>query len=116
MKRAMILVVTVLLLLPASALFAQKKSEPTTRTVHGVVTDAADAPVTGAVVKLENLKTQQIRSFITKDGGAYTFYELNGDTDYKLSADFQGASSGAKTLTSFDSRREAVINLKLNKK
>jgi hypothetical protein len=116
MKRAIILVLTVFLLLPATALFAQKKGEPATRTVRGVVTDAEDAPVTGAVVKLENLKTQQIRSFITKEGGAYNFYELNGDTDYKLSADFKGASSSAKTLTSFDSRKEAVINLKLNKK
>jgi len=36
--------------------------------------------------------------------------------DYELKADFQGASSGTKTLSAFDSRKEAVINLKLNKK
>jgi hypothetical protein len=32
-----------------------------------------------------------------------------------LKAEHQGASSGAKTLSSFDSRKSAVINLKLGK-
>ena len=81
-----------------------------------MVMDAADTPVTGAVVQLENMKTQQIRSFITKEGGAYSFFELNTDTDYKLKAEFKGTSSSSKTLSSFDSRKDAVINLKLDKK
>ena len=117
MKRAMAVALTVfLLLLPATVAFAQKKGEPTTRNVRGVVTDASDAPVSGAVVQLENMKTQQIRSYITKEDGAYSFFELNTDTDYKLKADFKGASSSSKTLSSFDSRKQAVINLKLEKK
>ena len=117
MKRAAgIALAVLLLLLPANAVFAQKKGEPTTRNVRGVVTDANDAPVTGAVVQLENTKTQQIRSYITKEDGAYSFFELNTDTDYKLKADFKGASSSSKTLSSFDSRKQAVINLKLDKK
>jgi hypothetical protein len=116
MKRTIAFALAILLLLPAAAVFAQKKGEPTTRTVRGVVTDSTDAPVTGAVVQLENTKTQQIRSYITKEDGAYTFFELNTDTDYKLKADFKGASSSSKTLSSFDSRRQAVINLKLDKK
>jgi len=114
MRRAIVLAAGVLLLLPCA--FAQKKGEPLTRSVQGVVTGPDDSPVTGAVVQLENTKTQQIRSYITKEGGNYFFYELNTDTDYKLRADFQGASSPTKTLTSFDSRKKVVINLKLNKK
>ena len=116
MKRATVAALGILLILTAAVTFAQKKTEPTTRTIRGVVTDAGDAPVTGAVVQLENLKTQQIRSFITKEDGAYSFFELNTDTDYRVKANYKDASSSAKTLTSFDSRREAVINLKLNKK
>jgi hypothetical protein len=114
MKRAMIFVLGGLLLL--SIVYAQKKGEPLTRSVQGLVSDAEDAPVAGAVVQLENTKTQQIRSYITKQDGMYYFYELNTDTDYKLKADHQGASSGSKTLSSFDSRKQAIINLKLNKK
>ena len=72
--------------------------------------------MTGAVVQLKNLKSLQIRSFITKEDGTYHFYELSPDVDYELKADFQGTASGSKTLSSFDSRREAIINLKLNPK
>jgi hypothetical protein len=45
-----------------------------------------------------------------------SLFELSPDVDYELKADFQGASSGPKTLSSFDSKKKAVINLKLNKK
>jgi hypothetical protein len=116
MKRGVVLALTFLLLLPAAVAFAQKKGEPTTRSVRGVVTDASDAPVTGAVVQLENTKTQQIRSYITKEDGAYSFFELNTDTDYKLKAEYKGMSSSSKMLSSFDSRKQAVVNLKLDKK
>ena len=116
MNRAIILVTGVLLLLAPASLLAQKKGDPATRSVQGVVTDQSDAPVVGAVVQLENTKTQQIRSYITKEDGAYHFLDLNTDTDYRIKADFQGASSGTKTLSSFDSRKQSTINLKLNKK
>jgi hypothetical protein len=84
--------------------------------VSGIVTTPEDAPVAGAVVQLKNVKTLQIRSFITKESGQYFFHGLSPDVDYELKADHSGASSGSKTLSSFDSRKEAVINLKLNKK
>ena len=105
------------LLLSASLESADKKKEDATiRTVQGSVTDAAGEAVNGAVVQLKNTKTLQIRSFITKDTGAYYFHGLSTDVDYELRADYEGASSGAKTLSTFDSRKLAVMNLKLNKK
>jgi Carboxypeptidase regulatory-like domain len=104
------------LLLCAPAAFAQKKGAETTRSVQGIVTVADDSPVNGAVVQLKNSKTLQIRSFITKDDGMYHFYDLSPDIDYELKADYQGASSNTKTLSSFDSRKQAVLNLKLNPK
>ena len=117
MKRAIILSAGIfLLLLPAASLHAQKKGDPATRSVQGVVTSPDDAPVANAVVQLENTKTQAIRSYITKEDGVYHFYELSTEVDYKIKADFQGQTSGSKTLTSFDSRKQATINLKLNKK
>jgi hypothetical protein len=96
---------------------AQSKREDTnTRTVQGVVSDAADTPVTGAVVQLKDTKTLQVRSFITQDGGSYHFSGLSTNVDYELKAEHQGASSGTKTLSVFDSRKQAIINLKLDKK
>jgi len=103
-----------LLLVCAPAGFAQKESA--TRSVQGSVSNPDDSAAVGAVVQLKNMKTLQIRSFITLQDGTYRFFELSPDVDYELKADFQGASSGPKTLSSFDSRKKAVINLKLNKK
>lgn len=116
--RRVLALMTAVLLLTASASFAQKKKkgEDTTRSVTGVVTTAEDSGVVGAVVQLKNTKTLQIRSFITKENGSYYFHELSPDIDYELKADYQGASSPTKTLSSFDSRKNAVINLKLNPK
>lgn len=103
-----------LLLACAPAGFAQKDSS--TRSVQGAVSNPDDGAAVGAVVQLKNLKSLQIRSFITREDGTYHFFELSPDVDYELKADFQGASSGPKTLSTFDSRKKAVINLKLNKK
>jgi protocatechuate 3,4-dioxygenase beta subunit len=101
-----------------TAFAATKKGEDqNVRSVQGTVFDANDAPVSGAVVQLKNTRTLQIRSFVTKENGAYYFHGLSPDVDYELKADNnQGASSPTKTLSSFDSRKEAVINLKLSKK
>ena len=110
------LALLVVCLLGAPTTFAQKKKAETTRSVQGTVTVADDSPVDGAVVQLKNTKTLQVRSFITKDDGTYHFYDLSPDIDYELKADYQGASSSTKTLSSFDSRRQTTLNLKLNPK
>jgi hypothetical protein len=97
--------------------YAQKKdsNERQTRSVQGVVTTDADAPIEGAVVQLKDTKTLQIRSFITKQNGVFHFHGLNPDVDYELRAEHQGASSGSRTLSSFDGRKAAVVNLKIGK-
>jgi hypothetical protein len=84
--------------------------------VGGVVTSADDKPVVGAVVQLKDLKTKNVRSFYTQDKGEYYFHELSTEVDYELTATFQGASSKTRTLSVFDSRKDAVVNLKLNPK
>ena len=94
----------------------KKSGDQTSRSVQGVVTSPEDTPVAGAVVQLKNTKTLQIRSFIAKEDGSYYFNGLSPDVDYELRAEFQGMSSSSKTLSSFDTRKAATINLKLNKK
>ncbi len=94
----------------------KKDADSTVRSVEGVVDDAEGRPVQGAVVHLENTKTLQIRSFITKEDGSYVFHGLSTNVDYRLKAERQSSASDVKTLSVFDSRSKAVINLKLNKK
>jgi hypothetical protein len=89
--------------------------DTTTRSVQGAVTDSSDKPVEGAVVQIKDTKSLQIRSFVTQADGMYHFHGLSSSVDYELKAERQGASSGAKTLSSFDSRKSAVINLKMGK-
>jgi hypothetical protein len=111
-------------LLPLLVLFlavlalAEKKPkvDPTIRSVQGTVLDPADKPVSGAIVTLKNTKTLQMRSFIAKADGSYAFYGLSTNVDYELQATYQDAASGVKTLSVFDSRSKANINLKLSKK
>ena len=95
---------------------AKKGEDQHVRSVEGTVVDGSDNSVDGAVVQLKNTKTLQIRSFITKDHGAYYFHGLSTDVDYELKADYQGASSPTRTLSTFDSRKQAILNLKLSTK
>ena len=105
------------LVLVASASAQKKKDQDEkTRIVRGTVTDAEDNPIEGAVVQLENAKTQQIRSFITRNEGTYIFHGLDPNTDYNLKASHQGAASPKRTLSAFDSRKDPVLNLKLEPK
>jgi predicted component of type VI protein secretion system len=100
----------------ASAQSKKNKEDLTVRTIQGTVSDAADKPVNGAVVQLKDMRTLQVRSFITQDQGEYHFSGLKVDTDYQVKAEFSGTSSDAKTLSVFDNRRAPSINLKLEKK
>jgi len=103
----------------ASAAFSFQKAKPEdekVRMVEGLVTDGADNPINGAVVQLKNTKTLQVRSFITQDEGTYQFHGLDTSIDYALKADYKGVSSATRTLSSFDSRRRPVINLKIETK
>jgi len=114
--RALVPVLLAALLCATAFSQGKKKGTEPTRSVQGVVTAENDAPVSGAIVYLKNTKSLEERSFITKDTGEYYFNGLSPDINYELRATFQNAASGTKTLSSFDSRKQARINLKLNKK
>lgn len=101
-------------------LFAQqtkkeKKEAAAERIVQGTVYDPDDKFVNGAVVQLKDQRSLQVRSFITQDNGAYHFSGLKIDNDYQMKADYNGMTSGWKTLSVFDTRKEPIINLKLAK-
>lgn len=111
-----VLTVAACLVLFAAPQGKKQREDPNTRSVQGVVEDASGKPVEGAVVQLKNRKTLQVRSFITQKEGTYYFHGLSNDVDYELKAEYQGKSSPTRTLSLFDSRRKAIINLKLEEK
>jgi hypothetical protein len=85
------------------------------RDVQGMVSDESGKPVVGAVVQLKNTKTLEIISFITKDQGEYYFHGLSPDIDFEISAQFGDKASSVRTLSTFDTRKQSVMNLKLDK-
>jgi len=117
-----LLTLSVVALFVSGAVFAQKKTkeerreEANSRSVMGIVVDVSDQPVTGAVVQLKDMRTLQVRSFITQGDGQYHFSGLRADIDYQITAKFGEMSSAPRNLSIFDNRKEAVVNLKLDKK
>jgi hypothetical protein len=93
-----------------------KKREAQLRTVRGLVADKSDSPVSGSVVFLKNLRTNSVRSSYTDDTGSYRFSGLDPNADYELHAEKEGAKSTTRTVSSFDSRKDIVLNLKIDKK
>ena len=94
---------------------AEKRQAASERVVTGTVRDADGTPINGAVVQLKDVRSTQVRSFITQTNGSYHFSGLKLDNDYELEAKSKGMTSGWRTLSVFDSRKEPVINLKLDK-
>lgn len=114
--KSVVMALAVLMLCCALPLAAQRKDareNANTRSVQGVVTDNSDNPLEGAVVQLKDTKTLQIRSFITRTNGTYHFHGLSRDIDYEVKAEHRGKSSDSRRLSSFDSRAQAVLNLKV---
>jgi len=93
-----------------------KKREAQLRTVRGVVSDKSDSPLSGSVVFLKNVRTNSVRSSYTDDTGSYRFSGLDPNADYELHAEKEGAKSPTRTVSSFDSRKDIVLNLKIDKK
>jgi hypothetical protein len=116
-RRLSLAALCVCVALPLAAQWTNQKKgkgrDPNVRNLQGVVTLPDGNPAKAAVVKIKNLKTLQVTSFITPPDGKYRFHNLSSNIDYEVRADFNDLSSDKRTLSVFDSRLDAVINLSL---
>jgi len=94
----------------------KEKREAQLRTVRGTVTDRDENSVAAAVVYLKNVKTQSVKTYIADDEGKYRFSGLDPNVDYEVHAEHEDRASPTRTVSSFDSRKEIVIQLKLTKR
>jgi hypothetical protein len=105
-----------LVLLAGIAAAQDARHEAQLRTVRGVVMDKSDSPIPSSVVFLKNTRSNAVRSYISDDQGNYRFSGLDPNADYEIHAEKDGASSSTRTVSSFDSKKEIVLNLKIEKK
>jgi protocatechuate 3,4-dioxygenase beta subunit len=112
-----ILFIGLLIALPAGSQSKQdKKAEAQLRTVHGSVLDKGENPVGSSIVYLVNSKTQAVRTLYAGDDGLYRFSGLDPNVDYEIHAEREDMTSATRTVSSYDSRRDIEVTLKLSKK
>jgi hypothetical protein len=113
----LLLVALVFSLCVGATLAQNSKHEAQLRTVRGVVVDkTADNPIPSAVVFLRNTRTNAVRSYIADEEGNYRFSGLDPNVDYEIHAEKDGGKSVTRTVSSFDNKKDIVVNLKVEKK
>ena len=98
------------IILAAGAMLGQSR---TSKALEGKVLGNGDVPLSGAVVYLQDSKTNSIRSFISTADGSYRFGQISPDTDYQVWAEYKGVKSPTKAISSFDSRKQVTIDLRI---
>lgn len=93
-----------------------KKDKNLYRSVIGSVKDVDGNPVPGALVYLKDVKTGKERSIAVGPTGMYRFDDLQKSFDYQLRAAKDKTASVSKTLSTFDTRVQPVMNLTLEPK
>lgn len=96
------------LVMGAGLLLAQQ-----TRTVEGTVLDANDNALPRAIVYLKNARSHSVRTYIAGDDGKFNFHAVDPNVNYELYAEYQGKKSSTRTVSSFDSRPEIHMDLKV---
>ena len=115
MKKISVIALTILLIgLSLNVAYAEKDKGDGGRLLIGKVLDHSDNPLPGSVVYLSNTRTQSVKTYIVGEDGAYRFPALSPNIDYEVYAQHQGRKSETKTLSSYDSRTQVNIVLKID--
>ncbi len=107
LRAAAMVMFAICLMLPVAGIAQSDAS----RSVEGKVYGPQSAPLNSAVVYLQDSKTNNIKSFISTQDGSYRFGQLSTNIDYQLWAEFKGKKSDKKTISSFNSKKQLVIDL-----
>ena len=103
-------------LLPATCLLAlpvlTHAQNFSRRDISGIVT-LDGKTVSNATVFLQDEKTKDVRSFITTANGSFSFAQVGMIDDYQLWAQKGAQKSKTHAISSFDTRTEVHLELKL---
>ncbi|MGB2671894.1 MAG: carboxypeptidase-like regulatory domain-containing protein [Candidatus Acidiferrum sp.] len=115
-SKRFLMVAVILALITVTAAAQDAKRQGELRTVHGVVMDKSENLLSEGVVFLKNTRTNVVRSSYTDSTGKYRFSGLDPNADYEIHAEKEGMTSATHTVSSFDSRKDITLNLKIEKK
>ncbi|MGC2422226.1 MAG: carboxypeptidase-like regulatory domain-containing protein [Candidatus Acidiferrales bacterium] len=111
-QAALLVSLALLTALPARA--QDKKDNADLRTVHGIVVDKDENPVASSLVYLLNVKTKTVDTRISDDAGNFSFSRLDPNVDYEIHAEHDDLMSAVRTISSYDTRTDVEIILKLS--
>jgi hypothetical protein len=113
-----VLIALVVMAMAAGMMFAQgsKGKDSELRTVRGTVIDKDETPVDSAVVYLKNQHSQDIVTHLSASDGQFRFSGLDLNVDYEIHAEKDGWTSNSRSISNFDTRKEFVLTLKLDRK
>src|SRR5262245_4835649 len=112
-RTAQVLILGLMALVTIAANAQNPKHDAQLKTVRGVVLDKSENPASASVVFLKNVRTNQVKSYIADNQGNFRFSGLDPNSDYELHAEKDGAKSQTRSVSSFDTRMDIVLNLKL---
>jgi hypothetical protein len=117
MKQGLRIGFAVAALLLGVAAFAQKPGKgPQLRTVQGIVVDQDENAIPSAVVYLEDLNSKTVKSHISDPEGKFIYSGLDPNVDYELHAEHGDMTSSTHRISSFDTRLEVNVELKVDRK
>ncbi len=115
MKRVFSALVLLLGIALAGAIVVRAQQRgPAQRVVEGKVQDKSGAPVKGATVYLKDTKTLAMKSFFSAADGSYHISQLSPNADYEVWAEIDGKKSSTHPISSFDTKSDISINLKID--
>lgn len=90
--------------------YGAQRSRPL-RIVKGLVTDLQGAPLQGASVRLKNLQSLYIRSYVTQQDGTYRFTNVTVGSEYEISAHYRGRRSDVKSIRWYEDGKDLEMTL-----
>ena len=104
---------TMLVALAVLAASATVRAQSAAKSIEGHVFSSASAPLPGAIVYLQDEKTNVIKTFIATKDGTYRFGQLPAGTDYEMWAEYKGEKSKKRAISSFDTKLEVTYDFHL---
>ncbi|MGH9520671.1 MAG: carboxypeptidase-like regulatory domain-containing protein [Terriglobales bacterium] len=110
-RHSFALLIAALVVATAAFALAQSAVPGLGRSVHGVVLDARNRPLPGAIVYLTNSRTKVVQTVISDVHATFSFHQLQPNVAYRLYAEWQHQRSAVRTDSAFEVAADLRLDL-----